>query len=104
MTPRTGRIRFEEAAEDILNDYRTNGKRSLKVVERRITKYLSPFFGGRRMVAITTSDVRQFIVKRQAETVLVRKARLVKRGDACVQEPEVRRQCRTARSIASSQF
>ena len=27
VTPKIGRIRFEEAAKDLLNDYRTNGKR-----------------------------------------------------------------------------
>ena len=30
VTPKVGRMRFEEAAEDVLNDYRVNGKRSLK--------------------------------------------------------------------------
>jgi hypothetical protein len=31
VTPQVGRIRFEEAAADVLNDYRTNGKRSIRV-------------------------------------------------------------------------
>lgn len=66
ITPKVGRIRFEEAAEDVLNDYRTNGKRSLKDIEGRIKKHLSPFFGGRRMAAITTSDIRAYIASRQA--------------------------------------
>jgi hypothetical protein len=29
---------FDEAAEDVINDYRVNRKRSLAVVERRIKK------------------------------------------------------------------
>src|SRR5690349_17075440 len=29
VTPKVGRVMFEEAATDLLNDYRTNGKRSL---------------------------------------------------------------------------
>lgn len=29
ITPKVGRIRFEEAVKDVLNDYRTNRKRSL---------------------------------------------------------------------------
>jgi integrase len=63
---RSGALRFEEAAADVLTDYQVNGKRSLRVVERRIRKHLTPFFGGRRMSTITTSDVRTFVAQRQA--------------------------------------
>ncbi len=66
VTPKIGRLRFEEAAADLVNDYKTNGKRSLPHVERRIALHLQPFFGGRRMTAITTADVRTFIAQRQA--------------------------------------
>ena len=66
VTPKIGRLRFEEAAADVVTDYRVNGKRSLSHVERRIKKHLDPFFGGRRMAAITTADVRAFIAHRQA--------------------------------------
>src|SRR5436309_15820080 len=58
VTPRIGRLRFEEAAADVINDYRTNGKRSLDEVERRLRLYLTPYFGGRRMASITTADIR----------------------------------------------
>lgn len=68
VTAKLGRLRFEEAAEDVLNDYRTNGKKSADEVERRIRKHLTPFFGGRRMANITTSDVRAYVAKRQADT------------------------------------
>ena len=78
VSPRMDRLRFEEAAEDVLNDYRINGKRSLTVAERRLKKHLMPFFQGRRMAAITTSDVRQFVAERQMNTVLVRKARTIR--------------------------
>ena len=67
VTPAIGRLRFGRAA-DVLNDYRTNGKRSLDEVERRITKHLTPFFGGRRMASLTTADVRAYIAKRQGDT------------------------------------
>ena len=36
VTPKIGRLRFEEAAQDVINDYRVNGKRSLDEVERKI--------------------------------------------------------------------
>ena len=60
-------VRFEDAADDILNDYRTNKKRSLRTLIIRITKHLTPFFGGRVMAAINTVLVRQYVVRRQAE-------------------------------------
>jgi integrase len=66
LSARIGRLRFEESAADLLNDYRIHGKRSLAHVERRIRLHLRPVFGGRRMAAITTADVRAFIAARQA--------------------------------------
>jgi integrase len=74
ITPKVGRIRFDEAAKDVLNDYRTNRKRSLDDVERRIEMHLKPFFGNRRMASITTADIREYINARQKETTVVRKA------------------------------
>jgi hypothetical protein len=35
VNPKMGRLRFEDAAADILNDYRTNEQRSYDEVERR---------------------------------------------------------------------
>jgi integrase len=58
----------------VLNDYRTNRKRSLDDVERRIEKHLKPFFGNRRMASVTTADVREYIASRQKETTVARKA------------------------------
>jgi integrase len=43
-------------------------ERSIAYVERRIKKHLTPYFGGRRMVAITTTEIRAFIASRQAAT------------------------------------
>jgi integrase len=84
VTPKMGRLTFEDAAKDLINDYTTNGKRSLVVVQRRVTKHLTPFFTGWKMANISTSDVRAYIAQRQTtDTVLVHKAV----GDT----PEVRR-------------
>ena len=74
ITPKVGRIRFGEAAKDVLNDYRTNRKRSLDDVERRIELHLAPFFGDRRMASITTADIREYIDSRQKATTIRRKA------------------------------
>jgi integrase len=65
ITAQVGKIRFEEAADDLLNDYRTNKKRSLKTITLRIEKHLKPFFGGRRMTAIGTALARAFVARRQ---------------------------------------
>ena len=78
ITPRVGRLRFEEAAADVVTDYKVNGKRSLAVVERRIRKHLEPFFGGRRMASMTTADVRTYIAHRQATPIELKPLR---RGD-----------------------
>jgi integrase len=69
-TPKIGRLWFEEAATDLLNDYKINGKKSYDEVTRRIEKHLTPFFGARRMAAITTADVRAYVAKRQADTTI----------------------------------
>ena len=73
ITPKVGRIRFDEAVKDVLNDYRTNRKRSLDDVERRIEKHLMPFFGNRRLTSITTADIREYIDSRQKETTVCSK-------------------------------
>ncbi len=65
VSAKVGQLRLEEAAEDLFNDYRTNGKRSLADVRRRVEKHLKPFFRNRRMTAITTVDVRAFTATRQ---------------------------------------
>ena len=65
VTAKVGRVKFEDAAQDLINDYTTNGKRSLVDIQRRVEKHLKPIFGTRRMATITTSDVRAFAKRRQ---------------------------------------
>jgi len=91
ISPQVGRLRFDEGAKDLVNEYRANGKRSVDELERRIRLHLGPWFGGRRLAAIMTADVRAYTTKRQADTIVTRKARTVKRGGELVEEPEVRR-------------
>lgn len=69
MTPKVGRLRFEEAVGDVLTDYLVNGTRSYVVAKRRIERHLTPFFGGRRMASTTTTDVRKYIAQRQATPI-----------------------------------
>jgi integrase len=92
ITPKVGRIRFDEAVKDVINDYRTNRKRSLDDVERRIEKHLTPFFGNRKMTSITTADIREYIASRQKETTVARKAfTFTARDGTPRQVPEQRR-------------
>ena len=67
VTARHSRFRFDAAAQDLLTEYRVNGRRSLDELQRRITKHLLPYFGGRRMASITTADVRAYIQHRQSK-------------------------------------
>lgn len=67
VTPKIGRLTFDDAAKDLLTDYKVNAKQSLAHVTRRVDQHLKPTFGGRRMAGITTTDVRAYIDKRQKE-------------------------------------
>jgi integrase len=60
------KIRFEELAEDFLNDYRVNGKRSIERAEMSL-KHLKKFFEGIRAIEITTDQIRTYILQRQEE-------------------------------------
>jgi integrase len=63
---RANRVTFDELAEDFLNDYRVNGKKSLDKAERNVRRLLK-YFGGMRASQITTEDIKHYITKRQAE-------------------------------------
>ena len=69
VSAKVGRLRFEDASQDLINEYTANGRKSLRELQIRIDKHLEPFFRGRRMASITTSDVRTFIAHRQAERI-----------------------------------
>lgn len=85
-------MRFEDAARDLVNDYKVNHRRSLDELERRITKHLAPYFGGRRMTTITTADVRAYIVQRHQSTEILRAAHTITRKEGMSREvPEQRR-------------
>jgi integrase len=64
VTAQSIKLTFDDAAKDVINDYKMNRRRSTPELERRITKHLTPVFGGRRLSAISTSDLRAFVTKR----------------------------------------
>jgi integrase len=72
IDPKVGRITFDEAAEDMLNDYKANRKRTFKDAKHRIKKHLAPFFGNRRLITITTTELRAYVAKRLADGAPVR--------------------------------
>ncbi len=63
-----GKLTLKEATDDVINDYLVNGRRSLEGVKRRTRLHLLPFFGERRrMVSISTAEIRAFVAERQRE-------------------------------------
>ena len=62
-----GRVTFEDAAADLQHDYRTNRRRSWRVVALRLTKHLAPYFAHRRLITISTGDVRAYTARRLAQ-------------------------------------
>lgn len=61
---RVEKVTFEELAQDFINDYQINGKKSLDKAERNV-KYLSKFFGGMRAINVTTDQVNKYIAQRK---------------------------------------
>lgn len=73
--PVTARFRFDEAAADLLTEYRINDRRSLDELEWRLEKHLLPYFSGRRMASITTADVRAYVAHRQQQGIVAHKGK-----------------------------
>lgn len=59
-------VLFGELLADVINDYTMNKKRSLAAVELRIRRHILPVFGKRKASQIATSQIRAYIVQRQA--------------------------------------
>src|SRR5262249_13030637 len=86
------KLTFDDAAKTVIDDFKANEKKSIAVVQRRITKHLMPFFGGRRLSDIRTDHVLAYIAKRQADTEIVHRAYDVVRSDGSVHRvPERKR-------------
>lgn len=99
MDPQIGKLRFDDGAKDVINDYAINGKKSGDEVRRRIEKHLKPFFGGRRLSSITTADVRTFINERQQAIIVTGKGE--HRRERNVSNAEINRELTTLKRIFS---
>lgn len=64
--PEAERVIVRELADDLLNDYRANEKRSLDGVGHRL-KHLLPFFGDYKTHNLGTDRVKKYIALRQEE-------------------------------------
>ena len=74
ISPKMGRVTFEDACKDLLNDYVVNGKKTHADVKRRLDLHLATVevdgrkvFAGRRLANITTSDIRAYVAERQRQ-------------------------------------
>lgn len=92
VIPRAEQLSFHDAAQSVIDDFVANKKRSEAVVRRRIRLHLLPHFGARRLIGITSADITAYIAKRQTDTIVTRKARIVTLDDATQEvTPEVRK-------------
>jgi integrase len=62
------KVRFDELAQDLLNNYRMNQKKSYARAELSV-RNLKKVFDGYRVSDITTSHIQSYIVKRQGDGV-----------------------------------
>jgi integrase len=65
--PKTERVRIDELADDLLRDYRINGKRSLDDLEARWKLHLKPFFGDLKAIDVSSDLVARYVDKRQEQ-------------------------------------
>jgi integrase len=63
---RVEKIRFEELAQDLINDYKVKGKKSIGRAERSL-KHLRGYFEGMRAIDVTTDRIKTYILQRQEE-------------------------------------
>jgi len=65
--PKSERVRIDELADDLLRDYRINGKRSLGHAEARWKLHLKPFFGDLRAIDVSSDLIARYVDKRQGQ-------------------------------------
>lgn len=63
--PTIERVRVSELADDLLRDYRINGRKSLEWAERRWNLHLQPFFGELRAAQVCSDLIERYVDERQ---------------------------------------
>jgi len=61
------KVTFQTLADDLLDDYRINHRRSIKDVESRLKLHLTPYFGNFLAAAITTEKAKEYLLLRQRQ-------------------------------------
>jgi integrase len=68
IAPRAERVRVDELLDDLITEYKVNGRRSLRRAEQSVA-HVRDYFGGYRAQSLDTAHVRDYIAKRQTEQV-----------------------------------
>lgn len=58
------KILYDELKQDIINDYKLNGRKSLERLENSL-KHLTGWFGGMRAARISSGSIQEYILQRQ---------------------------------------
>ena len=61
------KVLYDELAEDLINDYKINNRKSLGMTQDRLAKHLKPYFTGIKACNITTDLIQKYILKRQKQ-------------------------------------
>lgn len=99
VIPRAEQLTFGEAAQAMVDDFATNGKRSIAVVRRRVAKHLRPYFGGRRLAGITRDDVTAYIAHRQRQGIVASRGERTGERVADVSNGEINRELQHLKRI-----
>ena len=91
-------LTFNEAAQAVIDNLTVNKKRSLVVTTRRITKHLTPYFGGWRVASITTTDVPHMSHTGRSRASSTRKVR----GSATSATPRSTENCKRSSAFSIS--
>lgn len=75
VIPGVEKLTWEDGVKVLTDHGTTIQKKSLDEDERRLRLHLSPYFTGRRLIGIATSDVRAYTAARKKDTIVVRKER-----------------------------
>jgi integrase len=65
--PKLMKISVDELADDLMAEYRANGRKTLPDVEARWRLHLKPYFGGLRAVQVTTQLIDKYKARRRDE-------------------------------------
>lgn len=65
--PKLEKTRVSELADDLIREYRINGRKSIADLEARWKLHIEPFFGALRAIEVTSQLVARYIDARQQE-------------------------------------